>query len=292
MSSEEVKEDVNSSRECACCAGDETPAAAPEKENEENSATCSCGCSVENNEKESVDACANEASEEKVPCSDNACDASCSCSADGEEKNEKAARPAKPERPRVEVTDKMLEDTAKTLSVMLEHLKLEADVKVEKSHNSSITLLVSSTDAGRIIGKKGQTLESLQFLVNRMMQKDDQDYPRIFIDIDGYSTGSSKRDRRGGERRDRRGSSSDRPQRRESNGGDEDFERSPNADVLRQQAIDAAKEVRRWGESVTLPPMNARDRRIIHITLESETDLTTDSEGEGAKKRVVIALKK
>ena len=62
--------------------------------------------------------------------------------------------------------------------------------------------------------------------------------------------------------------------------------------ILRQQSIDASKEVRRWGEPVTLPPMNAHDRRIIHITLEGESDLQTESTGEGNFKSVVISLKK
>ena len=62
-------------------------------------------------------------------------------------------------------------------------------------------------------------------------------------------------------------------------------------DVLRQQALDAAKEVHQWGSPKTLPPMNSHDRRIVHITLEGDTDLTTNSIGDGEKRSVVIALK-
>ena len=61
---------------------------------------------------------------------------------------------------------------------------------------------------------------------------------------------------------------------------------------LEQQALDAAKEVKRWGEPMTLPAMNARDRRIIHVTLQNDPELTTESIGEGAFKKVVISLKK
>ena len=67
---------------------------------------------------------------------------------------------------------------------------------------------------------------------------------------------------------------------------------SGKEDILQQQALDAAKEVRRWGEPVTLPAMNSHDRRIIHITLENEPDLHTESTGEGAMKSVVVSLKK
>ena len=63
-------------------------------------------------------------------------------------------------------------------------------------------------------------------------------------------------------------------------------------EALRQQALDAGKEVKRWGESVTLPLMNPHDRRIIHMTLKDDAELTTESEGEGTMKKVVISLKK
>ena len=62
--------------------------------------------------------------------------------------------------------------------------------------------------------------------------------------------------------------------------------------MLRQQALDSAKEVKRWGDPVTLPPMNAHDRRIIHVTLQDDPEISTESEGEGARKKVVISLKK
>lgn len=246
--------------------------------------------SIEENKEEMMAA----AAEEESSCC--CCSGSCDEKADTEEvaaasESSNAPKKERKERPRVEITDKMLEDSAKTLNDMLKHLKLDATVKVEAGDNA-IKLMVASEDAGRIIGKKGQTLESLQFLVNRMMQKDDQDYPRIFIDIDGYSTGGPRRDRRGSDRRDRIGNGR-RPSGRDgARDNDDDRDFSPNAEILRQQASDAAKEVRRWGESVTLPAMSARDRRIIHITLENESDIQTESLGDGAKKRVVVSLKK
>ena len=159
----------------------------------------------------------------------------------------------------------------KTLGIMLDYLGLEADYKVEEK-NGRMIITISSSDAGRIIGRKGQTLESLQLLLNRMMYKADEEFPRLSIDIDGYTR--NKR-REGGGRR--------RSSRRGGSGMDE---------VLKQQALDAAKEVKRWGENVTLPMMNAHDRRIIHITLQDDAEIITQSEGEGAKKSVVISLKK
>jgi len=220
---------------------------------------------------------------------------------------EPAAEAEKPFEPRVHkpVVPEMLDRTRKDLLKMLDFLGYEDAVVKAAESNGEIELSVESEDAGRIIGRKGQTLESLQLLLNRMMQKDDPEYPRIQISIDGYSTrrpdsrgrapreqedGPSDR-RRGGDRRHRgeRGERGDRRRRddREGRGGGDDRD-----DILRQQALDAAKEVRRWGEPKTLPAMNAHDRRVIHITLENEADLQTESEGEGPKKSIVISLKK
>lgn len=195
-----------------------------------------------------------------------------------------APAPERKPRPQIEVTDEMIEKSSKTLSTMLDFLGLEGTVKTEK-RPSKINLLISSEDAGRIIGRKGQSLESLQLLLNRMMQNGNEDFPKVYIDIDGYSSnGKTVAERRPSrERAERR----ERGERRGGRRFDSDKE-----DILQQQALDAAKEVRRWGESVTLPAMNSHDRRIIHITLENEPDLHTESIGEGAMKSVVVSLKK
>lgn len=195
-----------------------------------------------------------------------------------------APAPERKPRPQIEVTDEMIEKSSKTLSTMLDFLGLEGTVKTEK-RPSKINLLISSEDAGRIIGRKGQSLESLQLLLNRMMQNGNEDFPKVYIDIDGYSSnGKTVAERRPSRER------AERRERGERRGGRR-FD-SGKEDILQQQALDAAKEVRRWGESITLPAMNSHDRRIIHITLENEPDLHTESIGDGAMKSVVVSLKK
>lgn len=193
------------------------------------------------------------------------------------------------------ITEESMNKASKTLAVMLDYLGLDASIKTQDG-GSKIAVIISSEDAGRIIGRKGKTLESLQMLLNRMLQKGDLEFPRVFIDIDGYS----RSDSRGREGRDagserRRNDSSDRNRnnnsdnnrdnRRERRGNGEDEEK------LRQKAFDAAKEVKRWGEPVTLTEMNAHDRRIIHVTLREEEEIHTESEGDGNLKKVVISLK-
>lgn len=269
----------------------ETLQTAPAQENTPavNREECACSCSCECD-------CAKE--EEKAPVAEPAAEEApakeecscCCCEAEKESGEEEAPVKERRERPQIPVTQEMIDDSRATLVKMLDFLGLEGTVKAE-GRTSKINLYVSSNDAGRIIGRKGQTLESLQLILNKLMQKTNADFPKVYIDLDGYSSGRTERN---GERRERspRGErSSRRPEgRRSRERRDDDF--SGEDDNLRQQAIDASKEVRRWGEPVTLPPMNSHDRRIIHIALENEADLVTESSGEGAMKSVTIMLKK
>ena len=190
----------------------------------------------------------------------------------------------------------------KTLMTMLDYLGLEATLRIEEK-GSKLAIKIASEDAGRIIGRKGQTLESLQLLLNRIMFRGEEDCPHLLLDIDGYAKGNN----RGGdhaERSENRADNADeRPRRdngrrreggrRRREEGEGGRERSGlSEEQLQAQALDAAKEVKRWGEPVTLPKMNAHDRRIIHVTLQEDAEITTCSEGEGALKKVVISLKK
>ncbi|HBC87300.1 MAG TPA: hypothetical protein DCZ94_10120 [Lentisphaeria bacterium] len=222
-----------------------------------------------------------------------------------------------------------MQKASTTLATMLDYLGLDASVKAE-DRDGRIALVAVSEDAGRIIGRKGQTLDQLQLLVNRMVLKNDTESPRISIDVDGYSRrpmrdhrdrgdrggergadrgdrggdrteqrndrgGEQRSDRgdRGGDRGDRggdRGGERRRRDDRREGGGTRNFDdRRPSEDVarvetdaeheqkIRQQSLDAAKEVKRWGDPVVLPLMNSHDRRIVHVTLKEDTDINTES---------------
>ena len=179
------------------------------------------------------------------------------------------------------------EQLIRTLATMFDYLGLNGTFRVEMRDNR-MAVKIASEDAGRVIGRKGQTLESLQLIANRIMFKADNEFPHVLLDIDGYANGD--REPRGeGEAEE------SRPQResgrRQSRRGGDNFSRS-SREQLEQQAKDAAKEVKRWGEPVKLPEMNAHDRRIIHLTLQDDPEITTESEGEGSVKKVVVSLKK
>lgn len=184
------------------------------------------------------------------------------------------------------------------LGTMLDYLGLEADLTTEMKGNK-LAIKIASADAGRIIGRRGITLESLQLLLNRIMFKGNEDAPMISLDIDGYSrgngrgrnssSGSGERSEgrsNGGERR-----SGGRRDNNRRNGGGRRGDSVPE-EQLRMLALDKSKEVKRWGEDIELAPMNAHDRRIIHINLKDDKEIETRSEGEGAMKKVIISLKK
>ena len=216
-------------------------------------------------------------------------------------------RPRKPTPPPVKpASAESMEEARSVLAHMFDFLGIDANVRVENKPRS-VNLYVSTEEPGRVIGHHGKTLENLQLIVNRIMQKTDSEFPKLYIDMDG------SRERRERPERAERPERRERPER-ESRGGDHERGDRParrdrgerrdrgdrfdgrrssfsHDDVLRQQALDAAKEVHQWGSPKTLPPMNSHDRRIVHITLESDTALTTNSIGDGENRSVVIALK-
>ncbi len=178
------------------------------------------------------------------------------------------------------------EQLIRTLATMFDYLGLNGTFRVEM-RNERISVKIASEDAGRVIGRKGQTLESLQLLANRIMFKTDNEFPHVMLDIDGYANGDREPRGEGEEGRPQRSESGRRRSRRDG----DNFSRS-SREQLEQQAKDAAKEVKRWGEPVKLPEMNAHDRRIIHLTLQDDPEIATESEGEGNFKKVVVSLKK
>jgi spoIIIJ-associated protein len=126
------------------------------------------------------------------------------------------------------------------------------DATVEEQHDSDgILLNVKTEDSGRLIGRQGQTLGDLQYLVNRILFKQDENSPKVTVDVDGY--------------------------------------RALEKEKLIKKAQEAAEKVRRWGEVVELEPLNAFDRRIVHNALKDDPDVTTQSvEVDGTTKKAIL----
>lgn len=137
-----------------------------------------------------------------------------------------------------------------TLEKILTLLGFEAAVEEHKL-DDGILLDVKTEDAGRLIGRQGQTLTDLQYITNRLLFQQDTAAPKVTVDVGGY--------------------------------------RSQARDALVKRAQDAAEKVRRWGDAVELEPMNAFDRRVVHQTLKDDPDVETHSvEVDGTDKKAMI----
>ena len=136
------------------------------------------------------------------------------------------------------------------LEEMLKHLGFSATVE-EHTLEEGPLLEVKTEDAGRLIGRKGQTLVALQYLTNRMLFQLDQQAPKVLIDVANY--------------------------------------RSQAREALIAMAKEAAEKVRRWGDIVEMEPLNAFDRFIVHNALKGDPTVETHSvEVEGTNKKAVL----
>ena len=144
----------------------------------------------------------------------------------------------------------MSADPKATLEKLLETMGFS--VTLEEHHlDDGLMLDVKTDDPGRLIGRQGQTLGQLQYILNRLLFKQDQSIAKVTVDVGGY--------------------------------------RSQAREALVQQAKAAADKVRRWGDIVELEPMNAFDRRIVHNTLKDDPTVETHSvEVEGTQKKAIL----
>jgi spoIIIJ-associated protein len=145
------------------------------------------------------------------------------------------------------------EDPATVLQELLEEivdsLGLDADVRIEQS-DGTLTGCIEGEDVGLFIGRRGQTIDAVQHLAQRIVFRGGSPDARVVIDADGY--------------RERR------------------------AETLRSIALDAAEEALRCGQAIELDPMPASERRIVHEYLRERGDVETHSEGEEPERYLVV----
>ncbi len=149
-----------------------------------------------------------------------------------------------------------IEDKAKVfLNDVLGAMDITAviDTKLIEEENT-LEIVLNGDDMGILIGKRGQTLDSLQYLVSMVVNKETEEYIRVKVDTENY--------------RERRKL------------------------TLENLAKNIAFKVKRTKRSVSLEPMNPYERRIIHSALQNDKYVTTHSEGEEPYRKVVVTLKK
>ncbi|NLY77122.1 MAG: protein jag [Tissierellia bacterium] len=156
---------------------------------------------------------------------------------------------------RVTVVNDPVEKIEGLINQILFHMNVKADVIV-KRENSQIDVEITNinaTDMGIVIGKRGNTLDSIQYILNLFINKDRIDYMRVVVDVQGY--------------------------------------RRKREDTLIKLANKMAEKSKATHRPVKLEPMNPYERRIIHSALQNVNGVVTYSEGEDPYRRVVIHAK-
>ena len=162
------------------------------------------------------------------------------------------AKPAVIRATKIETIDDKATDFLKDVFGAM-GLSVDVNVKVNEEEKE-MEINLSGDEMGILIGKRGQTLDSLQYLVSLVVNKESEDYLRVKLDTENY--------------RERR------------------------KETLETLAKNIAYKVKRTRRSVSLEPMNPYERRIIHSALQNDKYVFTRSEGEEPFRHVVIALKR
>ena len=143
------------------------------------------------------------------------------------------------------------------VKTLLEDMQIKADVTLSENDEGNKVISIAGDDAGMLIGHHGETLDQLQYLVNLAANKkadedDDRAYTRILVDIEGY--------------------------------------RAKREQTLRNLARRTAARVLKYKRSVTLEPMCAYERRIIHSEVQGISGVMTNSIGVENNRRIVVFL--
>lgn len=161
----------------------------------------------------------------------------------------KAKKADKPENEKtiVDKTDDYLESLFKAMNI-------ETEVTIDFDENNNMNINLEGPEMGILIGKRGQTLDALQYLISLYVNKESEAYIRVKLDTENY--------------------------------------RARRKDTLENLAKNIAFKVKRSRRSITLEPMNPYERRIIHSALQNDKYVATRSEGEEPYRKVVVYLKK
>ena len=166
-----------------------------------------------------------------------------------EESNEEVAET---EEKLAEVEPQTKEACEKFLTDVLKTMGMEVALTSEIDEDGSLSINMEGDNMGILIGKRGQTLDSLQYLTNRVANKMQDGYVSVKLDTENY--------------------------------------RQRRKETLENLAKNIAHKVKRTKRSVSLEPMNPYERRIIHSALQADKYVSTHSEGEEPYRRVVVTL--
>lgn len=150
------------------------------------------------------------------------------------------------------VEDATVAECENFLRNVLHAMHMEVELHSEVDEEGALAIEMKGDNMGILIGKRGQTLDSLQYLTNRVANKMQAGYVRVKLDTEDY--------------------------------------RRRRKETLENLAKNIAHKVKRTRKPITLEPMNPYERRIIHSALQGDKNVTTHSEGEEPYRRVVVTL--
>ena len=166
------------------------------------------------------------------------------------------AAPMEPAEPFVATPEEELTETAKNardfLKGLTDHMGVPAEIAVMES-SEQLKMLLSGENMSILIGRRGETLDALQYLTSLNVNRGREEYLRVSLDTENY--------------------------------------RAKREEALRKLAVRMANRAKKSGRRVALEPMNPNERRILHSALQNDPEVTTHSEGEEPYRRVIITLK-
>ena len=152
------------------------------------------------------------------------------------------------------VEDQTIEAVSQFINDTLKAMNMEVKTSASIDEDGALCIDMEGEHMGILIGKRGQTLDALQYLANRVANKHQDGYVRVKLDTENY--------------------------------------RARREETLKHLAKNIAHKVKRNRRPVALEPMNPYERRIIHSALQSDPYVTTHSEGEEPYRKVVVTLKR
>ena len=156
---------------------------------------------------------------------------------------------------RVKVKSSVEDEVKEFLTSVFNAMKMQVEIDINKNEDERfLDVELKGDDMGVLIGKRGQTLDSLQYLTSLAINKHSDVYYKVKIDTEDY--------------------------------------RKRRRDTLENLARNIAYKVKRTKRPVSLEPMNPFERRVIHSALQNDRYVTTHSEGEEPYRHVVVTLKK
>ena len=140
------------------------------------------------------------------------------------------------------------------LDTMLGYLGFVVEIEETQNEGGNLTLQIYTEESRRLIGRDGETLEAIQFLLNRLIQAKDKDAPKVVVDCEHY--------------------------------------RSMREDRIIQRVRELAERVRSTGRSLQLEPMNSYERRIVHNAFKDDPDVATWSPNDSARIKQITLVRR